>query len=326
MSAGVGYRQRAIESAAALIPGYLTEYSRLIDNGMVFKWDASGPLAGMDQFANALPEFTYLALDDQPVRSYIKRSRPGVRPVIWDKGPAMPDFTLQQFLDSEAAATQSAAASALSAVQSQTFATNSARSATSAAQSLAQAQQVVAAAEDRVIAAGRETLALTQQVLNQARQVVAQAENRVLAAARQTLDAAQQAAQFASYSENAARGSARQAAFYAAQAVALIGVQHPAPTQQALALLLQSVMALLPTEIPSGNGVPWLNNGVLSFTPMTDAQKAAAIAAANNVDQSQLNPVSVMTLLQGMAAVVPTDAPDNAGQPWYDNGTLAFTA
>lgn len=297
MSTGIGFRQRAIENAAALTPGYLTEYSRLIDNGMVFKWDASGPLVGMDQFANALPEFTYLALDDQPVRSYIKRTRPGVRPVIWDKGPAMPDFTLQQFLDSEAAATQSAAGAAASAGQSRASAADSARSAASAAQSLAEVRRTVSTAVADVVAAARDTLAL-----------------------------AQQAAQFAGFSENAARSSARQAAFYAAQAVALIGLQHPAPTQQVLASLLQSVMALLPTEAPEGDGLPWLNNGVLSFTPMTDDQKADAIAAAKNVDQTQLNPISVVTLLQGMAAVVPTEPPDNAGQPWYDNGHLAFTA
>ncbi|MGU3659243.1 hypothetical protein [Methylobacterium fujisawaense] len=261
MTVGIGYRQRAIENAAALTPGYVVEFSRLVDLGMVFKWDASGPKAGLSNFQNALPEFTYLALDEQPVRLYIKRTRPGVQPPIWDPGPAMPDFTLQQLLDSEGAAAQSA----------QTAITKAA-------------------------AANASALSATGSAIA------------------------------ASMSQTAARGSATAAALSAATAVALVGVQLPLPIPLALKSLLAATMGMLPTSPPDGAGQPWLDNGVLVFTPSTPADNAAAIAAANAVNQNQLNPAQVAVLLQGMAASLPTDMPDGAGQPWLNNNVLAFTS
>jgi hypothetical protein len=265
------------------------EYSRLIDAGMVFKWDASGPKAGLSNFLNALPEFTYLALDEQPVRLYIKRSRPGVQPPVWDSGPAMPDFTLQQFLDSEAAATQSAQKSAASATAS--------------------AASAAAAAGSAGVAAN----------------IVATAEANVYAAASQALQGAEQARLGAQAAQIASSASAKQAAISAAEAIALIGVQFPLPIPLMLQSLLAATGALLPTSPPAGLGQPWLDNGVLVFTPSTPEADAAAIAAANAVNQNQLNPAQIAILLQGMAAGLPTTPPDGAGQPWLNNGVLAFT-
>lgn len=292
MSAGVGYRSRAIDSVGALTPAHILEYSKLIDAGMVFKWDASGP-AGMMQappLVNALPEFAYLAIDLQPAQLFIKRSRPGVTPPIWDAGPKMPDFTLQQFLDSEAASTQSAQRSAASA----TAASNSAAS-----------------------AAGSAGVAAN---------IVATAQQNVYAAASDALQGAQQARLDAQYAQVASRTSAREAAIYAAEAIALIGVQIPAPIPMVLTSLLTAVMGSLPTSPPDGAGQPWLNNGTLAFTASTPEANAAAIAAANNVNQTQLNPAQVAVLLQGMAAGLPTDPPAGSGQPWLNNGYLTFTS
>jgi hypothetical protein len=263
MSIGIsltGARARAIDSAAALSPSYIVEYSRLIDAGMVFKWDASGPKAGLVNFLNALPEFTYLALDEQPIRLYVKRTRPGVQPAQWDPGPAMPDFSLQQLLDSEGAATQSA----------QTAIAKAASASASAASASASAAQ-------------------------------------------------------ASTAQIASHVSAQQAAQAAAEAVALIGVQFPLPIPLMLQSLLSATGALLPTSPPAGLGQPWLDNGVLVFTPSTPEANAAAIAAAEAVNQNQLNPAQIAILLQGMAASLPTDPPAGAGQPWLNNGVLAFT-
>lgn len=261
MSAGVGFRSRVIDSVGALTPAQILEYSKLIDAGMVFKWDASGPAAAMQQapLVNTLPEFAYLAIDLVPVQLFIKRSRPGVTPAIWDAGPKMPDFTLQQLLDSEAAATQSAQTA------------------------IAKAASANASAS---VAATSAALAVTAQT--------------------------------------AAKASANAAAVSAATAVALVGVQLPAPIPVAMKSLLAAMMAMLPTSPPDGAGQPWLDNGVLSFTPSTPDANAAAIAAANAVNQNQLNPAQVVILMQGMAATLPTDLPDGSGQPWLNNGVLAF--
>lgn len=101
-------RGRILGSGGPLMPAAVVEVTRLADDGMVFTWDASGPLSERSAFVGERVEFAYLAVDEDPVTLYIKKSRPGVTPIVWEVGARAPGFTMAEVSAAEAAARNSA--------------------------------------------------------------------------------------------------------------------------------------------------------------------------------------------------------------------------
>lgn len=104
-------------SSGPLQAGPVVEVTRFNDGTLLLTWDASGKLTDRDKFANELPEFTFLALDQKPVQLYVKRSLSGVFPIVWDLGPSVPDFTADDLFE----ATEGAAVSAAKAAEDRMY-------------------------------------------------------------------------------------------------------------------------------------------------------------------------------------------------------------